>query len=157
MYRIIIMCLVANVSISLQAEKSISISGLPILSDLTPSYNLATDPLVGHLSCPALTRLNLRKKRHELVLLKNLQTNSSSWTITLKKGVKFWDGSKVTSNDLKTFIDQNLNPLLSEWLLTKEKVSFKTTVNDDQTVIVTFQKSPKFGPYVLGRIPLSEQ
>lgn len=129
----------------------------------SPPDWLGQDPIIGRLTCPPLSYVNLSEARSIPLLLKkvtekpNLVMGSirSSWSYELRSGLYFWDGTPVTAVELKDFLVQNLAP----WIARQTGGSvggvpeFTAEITGTSTVTVKWREEPAFGPYVMNNAP----
>ncbi len=114
------------------------------------------DAAFGRLACPSLTRLNLQQKRSEPLLLRSVEMESSKqWKFTLKSDLFWWSGKPIASDDLATFLRNQICPAATG-ALGVEVTCPKFEVNEIKdgkgtipTATVVWQSQPEFGPYVL--------
>lgn len=141
---------------------TLQINGWPIDFSKPLLENAQTDPIYSTLVCPSLTRLDLNQKKSELVLLEDINEKAFKesqwvWQLTLKKGLKWWSGVEVSSNDLKTFLNSNLKKHLKENYKTITEVPrFRvdsSTSKNQSFVKIVWQKKPNFGAFVLNELP----
>ncbi len=113
------------------------------------------DALMGSMVCPALTRLNLEKGKSEGLLLSSIKEDESGrvWELQLNKNRQFWGKKPITVGDLAEFIQSELaktvTEVFSDSVITP---SFQLEAKDDSLKII-FSTAPKFGPYILSRVP----
>ncbi len=141
------------------AAKDVTVIGWPIreLEGETPPIALGDDAVYGRQACPALTRLNLREKKSEPLVIRSVQTSDSqkTWEYELRSGIFWWSGHEVTPADIKSYIETSLSSVVKErsggvW----EVPAFNVKVKDHH-VTVTFKEEPSFGPYIFNGVPLS--
>jgi ABC-type transport system substrate-binding protein len=144
------------------AEQAIDVVGWP-LPDLTgdaPKLSVGDDPVYGRQVCPPLTRLNLDQKRSEDLLLKKVAeefrdpTSGAAWRFEVRSGLFWWSGAPVTAEDVANFVRASLPSVVKArgggiWTVPDVKVD----VDGAQGVLVRWQKTPAFGPYVLNDAP----
>ena len=114
------------------------------------------DAAFGRLACPSLTRLNLQQKKSEPLLLRSVEVESpKQWKFTLKSDLFWWSGKPVSSDDLATFLRNQICPAAAGALGTDASCpKFEVKESNDgkgavQTATVVWQSQPGFGPYVL--------
>ncbi len=107
------------------------------------------DPIVKTLLCPSLTRLNLQKMENESYLLRELRLKPKQWSLSLTKDLRWWDGSRVTSNDLEKYLFDVIPKLAEE--LDFIAPDFHVVIKADGGVDVLWKQEPDFGPYILNQ------
>lgn len=136
------------------AKKTLTITGWPLNWQL-PVWQLAEeDPVFSTMVCPALTQLNLAKKKSEPLLIKSIAESGNSWLLTLDPSARLWDGQQVTSKAIEAFLRKQLEPHVERMF--GGKLSFpkaKITAAGKSSVKVSWQRKPGFGPYVLSSLP----
>ncbi len=105
--------------------------------------------LVYHISNPSFLRWSNDGYHFEPYLCKNykMSTDGRTWTIYLRKGVKWSDGHPFTTEDVKFWyendvLNQDINPLPKEELQIEEQMG-KIEIIDDYTFRVIFPVSYK--------------
>lgn len=141
----------------------ISISGWPQtpLTQEHPSYNLGDDPVVGRQICPPLTRLNVKKKSSEGIVLRKAveefrgEQTGSLWRLEVRTGIFWWNGDEVTAADVAKFLEANLDDFFRETYQGVFQIpAYKVHASDSLTVTVDWKNAPPFGPYVFNGMPL---
>ena len=144
------------VSLPLEAsETPRKIYGWPLSEKGLSEIVLNQDALMGELVCPSLTRLNLATGQSESTLLQTVTESEQGrkWTFSLKPGVTWWGGTGVELADLEVYLKEELGPLVRKFLGDSEVVPNHKFEKTGSTLSVVFDKAPKFGPYILNRLP----
>lgn len=140
------------------AQVPLSISGWPhleIASDAPPLW-LGDDPLVGRLSCPPFSRLNLRSQSNEGLFFKQVDVLTGSqgvvWVYKLRTGLFLWDGQSLKGEHAANFFKENIERVVAAkggglWELSEYKLKY-----DQDSLEVTWEKTPPFGPYIFNGI-----
>lgn len=160
-------------AVSLQPEKKtasagsvsdVFITGWPLPSDEIftsnqPATWLGSDPVLGRMSCPSLSRLDLDLKQSEPLVLKSMthskdEKGRSVWSYQLRSGIFWWNGDPLVSKDVASFLETNLAQIVAEkgaeqWSTPKYKIQV-----DADKLLITWESSPVFGPYVVNGVPL---
>jgi len=154
----------SKASKSARAKSSQEISGVigwpfPKLEASAPSLWRGSDPILGRLSCPPLTRLNLAKQKFEPLILRSVSSKGSSrgetvWEYSLRSGIFWWAGEPVTEQDIVLYFMKNLKNIISYktglvWDIPQFQVK-----NQNNFVTITWDKEPKFGPYIINGVSL---
>ncbi len=156
-----LLCGTLSAQSRLNQDLLLDIKGWPFpvsFLDPSPPLWLGYDPVFGRLACPPLTRLNLKEKKSEALILKSVQagpdkTGTWLWTYELRSGIFSWSGKLIQTEDLATFIRNNIAQVLEDrgaglW----ELPPYSITTEQD-TVSVHWQTKPKFGPYLFNGVP----
>lgn len=123
----------------------------------------AHDAAFGRLACPSLTRLSLKERKSEPLLLRSVEVESSKqWKLTLKSDLYWWSGKPVTGRELAQFVSEEICAA-ARAALGKDMSCPKHEVRDVSessrgaapSVRVIWQSQPSFGPYVLNEVPLA--
>lgn len=140
--------------------KRIPISGWPTqdLGSQAIFDWLGNDPVLGRMTCPPLTRLNLQKKRSELVLLRELLAKPAAngqwlWQAKMRSDIYWWGGKQATNADLRNFLANNLRQLAEKKGFT-DVPKFDTRL-EGGLVEVQWESRPGFGPYLLNGLAFS--
>jgi ABC-type transport system substrate-binding protein len=156
------MCLVSAASGPASAA-DISIAGWPVISlaGERPSYDFGDEPVVGRQICPPLTRLNLKKKSSEGIILRRAveefrgEETGSLWRLELRTGIYWWSGELVTAAEVAKVLQTHMDDFLKETFQGVFQVpSHQIHATDSQTVTIDWKKAPPFGPYVFNGMPL---
>lgn len=148
-------------SVSADAAE-ITIAGWPTAAMATdrPPHDFGDDPVIGRQTCPPLTRLNVRKKASEGVVLRRAveefrSEKGSIWRLELRTGIFWWNGEAVTAHDVAQFINDNFDPLIKHTYRELFPIPARhVSVTDAQTVTIDWKGAPPFGPYVFNGIPI---
>jgi peptide/nickel transport system substrate-binding protein len=71
-----------------------------------------------------------------------------SWTFTLRKGVKFHDGTELTAEDVKFSVDSLFDPKAATGLLGPTRAAFKEiAITDPWTVVIHLKQPAVFLPW----------
>lgn len=140
---------------TLKASTTLTIAGWP-LNWQQPVWQLAEeDPLFSTLVCPALTQLNLRKKRSEPLLAKSITSSGKTWQISLAAGTTLWNGQQVTSQDVATFLKAELSAHIEKMFAGRVRIpNAQYTMPSADRLVIAWQQKPVYGPYVLNALPL---
>ena len=135
--------------------KTVQVTGLPAEYSAWPGH--PAEPagrLFTTLSCPALTRLNLKKGVSEPYLLRSLEESAgegADWIhkLQLRRGLKWWNGDKITADHLREWIKDNLDILVARsgnglWQVPPFQVE-----NAGHGVLIRYRQKPVFGPWIL--------
>lgn len=122
----------------------------------TPPQWLAEDPLLGRMSCPPLSRVLLKEKKSDALLLRAITTEESGrlWRFTLRSGLYWWDGASVTSKDLRLFIEGALEDTVKAKSGGLWKLPSYTVAEKSDSIEVRFAEVPEIGPYLFNGVPL---
>ena len=127
----------------------------------SPAY-LEDEAILGRMTCPALTRVSLKKKKSETLLLKKITTSPSKdkdsvwkyqWVFYLKEGLFWWSGDVVHSKDLARFIHSQIPKLWKRKLLSQVKLPQFKVQSKKNEVRVLWKQQPRFGPYLFNGVP----
>ncbi len=144
-------------ALSVEKKTNVVISGWPLEVGNLGQAVLSEDPLMGTLVCPSLTRLNLNALKSEAYLLEKLDDNGEQWTFKLKSGLKWWDKSAVSGEQLAEFLRLELPVAVEkQGLRTWHLPAMDLTVNGPQ-VTIHWKSKPLFGPYVLNNSPFRQK
>jgi hypothetical protein len=122
----------------------------------SPAGWLGNDPIVGRLACPPLTRLNLRLKQVDDMLVRQIVVEGAVWRFELRSGMFWWSGEPVVTADLVRFLEAELERVAVErgaglWKVPARSIS----AGEGGNVVITWKETPVFGPYVLNGIPFA--
>jgi ABC-type transport system substrate-binding protein len=136
--------------------KSLTVSGWTAASiNLSkPAVGFGNDPVLGRLACPPLTRLNLKSKKSEPLIIRKAKIiysglkSGARWRYELRTGIFWWNGQEFTASDLSSFIERELDQLVSNkgsgfWQLPNYKIEKNKT-----NVEIVWEKTPEFGPFI---------
>lgn len=133
--------------------------GIAGTSKQPPAW-LGNDPVLGRLLCPPISRLLLDEQRSDGLIFSEVKTiaNSNStfpiiWHYDLRPGIFWWSGKEVTSQDLKSFFEENLSKvveLLSGGSWKTPKFEMQIHQNGVQ---IKWRSAPAFGPYIWNGYP----
>ena len=136
---------------------TLNVSGWPISlgPQHSPSQPRPNDPLIGRLTCPTLTQLNLIKGISQPLLLKSIAIKPKAWTLSLNQEVRWWSGRHVSLVDLELFIRNQLPQVMKKQFLNVWQIPKYHLVLDhaQHRVHVNWDTSPPFGPYLFNDIP----
>lgn len=138
----------------------VAIVGWPILEvdRQSPPLWLGDEPVLGRLICPPVSRLNLNKKVSEGLIFHQVTTskqkNLITWNYHLRSGIYWWNGQPVTPNDLKEFINTQLNTIIKTKGAGLWKIPEYVLTSSSSSVSITWKNPPVFGPYFLNGISL---
>jgi ABC-type transport system substrate-binding protein len=140
------------------AAKPLNIGGWSHLP-LTSPGTLQADPVVGRLACPPLGRFVLKNDakalQFEPIILRAVtQPSATKWQYELRDGIFWWDGSAISTNDVKEFLEAELTATAQKWQLT---ASPKFSVESKTKVLVEWAATPEIGPYFFAGVPLSRK
>lgn len=151
------MALALGTAVSARAQ-SINLYGWPQPDPAleSPAGWLGNDPIVGRLACPPLTRLNLRSKQADDMLVRQIVVEGAVWRFELRSGMFWWSGEPVVAADLVRFLETELERAVVErgaglWKLPARSIS----AAEGGSVVVTWKEAPVFGPYVLNGVPFA--
>lgn len=126
-----------------------------------PPSDFGDDPVIGRQICPPLTRLNLKTKSAEGIVLRRAveefrgEKKGSLWRLEVRTGIFWWSGAPVNSEDIAKYLIANLNPILIETYGTVFTIpAHEITATDSHTVTIDWKTPPPFGPYVFNGMPL---
>lgn len=140
------------------AERRTNIGGWDLsgLSGDSPRLDLGSDPVLGRLACPPLTRFDLHDGTSEPFVLKAVTTpKATEWKFQIRPGVTWWSGAPVTSADVSAFVRQELDGDLQATVGPFFEIPASTiSAGSDGSVTVRWTKSPAFGPFVFNGISL---
>lgn len=124
----------------------------------SPEIDFGNDPVVGRMVCPPLSRLNLMVGNSEPLVLSKLELVQAGetvlWRMSLRTGVYWWNGDLLQLEDLKVFIDSQLDGILKKKVAAVYPVpKFSTRITQGKLDIL-WQIPPKFGPFVLDGVPI---
>lgn len=122
----------------------------------TPPQWLAEDPILGRMSCPPLSRVLLKEKKSDPLLLRAIisEENGRLWRFTLRSGLYWWDGASVTSKDLRLFIEGILEDTVKAKSGGMWKVPSYIVAEKADFIEVRFSEPPEIGPYLFNGVPL---
>ena len=122
----------------------------------TPPAWLAEDPVLGRMSCPPLSRMLLKDKKSDPLLLRSVTSEDGGklWRFTLRSGLYWWDGKPVTTPDLRLFIEANLSEIAKVKSGGLWQLPTYTVTEKNEGVEVRFSQAPDLGPYLFNGIPL---
>lgn len=141
----------------------ISIAGWPPISLAgdRPSFDFGDEPVVGRQICPPLTRLNLKKKVSEGIILRRAveefrgEETGSLWRLELRTGIYWWSGELVTAAEVAKVLQANMDTYLRDTFQGVFAIpAYQIHASDAQTVTIDWKKAPPFGPYVFNGMPL---
>lgn len=139
--------------ILLASAKQLTVSGWNVSRFPQSPHELFHDPVLGRISCPALTQFNDRHKKSIGIILHSVVDQGSIWKLRLRPGIYFWSGKEVDGEDLAGFLSQNLLNIV-RWKTGRQSLEFEfDTQVDGLQVSVLFKSKPKFGPYILNGWP----
>ncbi len=140
-------------SSGLAKAASLSLVGWPYELSHTSVTEPHADPILSDMVCPSLTRLNLLIFENEPYLLKSIEVRPGTWSLRLKEGLKWWDGSLVTAEDVEQFVRQVLSKVSSASAIPEiRKFEFETQKTESSVEII-WKRDPEVGPYVLNNHP----
>ncbi len=121
-----------------------------------PPQWLAEDPILGRMSCPPLSRVLLKEKKSDLLLLRGItsEENDRIWRFTLRSGLYWWDGTSVSNKDLRLFIESALEDTAKAKSGGLWKIPSYTVTEKIDSIEVRFSEVPEIGPYLFNGIPL---
>lgn len=143
------------------------VTGWPFALPGDPSKGVlpeSGDGAFGRLACPALTRLNLKEKKSEPLLLRSVDLESPRhWRLTLKSDLHWWSGKEVSAIDLAAFVRERICPAAVSALgkdivcPAHEVIELPSESNRGQApaVRIVWQSQPSFGPFVMNEVPFS--
>jgi len=143
------------------------ITGWPFGMPGDPSKGLlpsSSDATFGRLACPSLTRLNLKERKSEPLLLRSIEIESPKlWKYNLKSDLRWWGGKPVTGKDLTQFISDQICAAASasvgkEVACPKHEIREATEpsrAGQAPSARVIWQTTPSFGPYVMNEVPFA--
>ncbi len=150
---------------SVGASATLQISGwhLPIpLDQPEPPDWLGQDTMIGRLSCPPLSYLDLSEGKSKPLLLKSIREQPlvllgkirKTWVFELRSGIYFWDETAVSAADLAEFLNSQLAKIINKtsggiW----QSPDFQVKVLNNREVQVQWEAEPPFGPYVVNHFP----
>lgn len=150
-----------GLNLNLAAHESLEVTGwsLESFDDEKPSTWLGSDPVLGRLACPSLTRLNLHQQKSEPLVLKTVVSEGdpkhASWVFNLRSGIYWWSGEEVKAEELILFLKSNLSSIVREkgsgiWTLP----DYEIQTESPSSIKIMWKKTPEFGPYIFNEIPL---
>jgi hypothetical protein len=152
------------IAISDVASATIHVTGWPFRFPGDPSKGdlpYAADGAFGRLACPSLTRLDLKGRKSEPLLLRDVEVESPThWRLVLKSGLFWWSGKPVEGLEFVSFLRENL--CLAVAATTGGDVSCpafdisetpSSPKGSGPSVRLVFKEQPDFGPYVFNGLP----
>ncbi len=136
-----------------QSERRVAGWITPEMNWKTPPDWLGSDPVLGRLICPPLTRLNLESEKNEGVIIRVGKSKDSNgeyaWELAVRKGIYWWSEAEVNAKDVSEFLTTNLTKIVSEkgvstWQIPDRRISYENDI-----VKVVWKSKPIFAPYVL--------
>ncbi len=126
-----------------------------------PSEWLGNDPVLGRLTCPPLTRLNLQKGASEPLIFNRVQTSHEGaetvWTLGLRTGIFWWSGRELNSGDVVRFLKRNLPALLERKGVSLKPVPEFKILEVPHEIKVVWQKDPVVEPFIFNGVPLWQE
>ena len=106
-------------------------------------------PLMQHV-CKPLVRTNIANAKNEMVLLTEIKkVSNKKWQYQLKSDLSWWDGTKVSTGELKNFINDSFNHLIKNNPNIYSKLPNFKVKQVQETVVIEWQKNPNIGPYFM--------
>lgn len=138
-------------------DKTLTIQGWPATLDKPVWEQAAGDAVFSTLVCPALTRLNLSKNRSEPFLAKDVAVSGNTWRVSLDPDARLWDGQSIAKSGkaIAAFLKNQLPAHVKRTFGGKvavPKARYGTSSPD--TVTISWERTPVFGPYILNGLPL---
>ncbi len=126
------------------------------------SSELANDPVLGRIACPALSRLDLRKGVSTPLLARYITTQTATnrktlWRFELRSGIYWWNREPVNSKDVANFIKSALPTAVEKEGAGLWKLPVFSITEEPTAVVVKWESTPSFGPFILNGIPLARQ
>lgn len=121
-----------------------------------PSNETDYDQVVDRLICPRFVQYNFSLKRFDKLLFSSLeeypstqQKKSCIWKLKIRRGLFWWDGTKLELSHVVDFLEKNLSSLIREknenlWLVPQHKITIESG-----SILIHWSKKPTFGPFVL--------
>lgn len=153
----------ASLLICETAFAAVTVTGWPFRFPGDPANGelpSAADGAFGRLACPALTRLDLKGRKSEPLLLRDVEVESPrQWKLVLKSGLFWWSGKPVDGPEFVAFLRQNL--CRSVAAATGGDVpcpvfdvsEMPPAKGAGPSARLVFREPPAFGPYVLNNMP----
>lgn len=139
---------------------TVQVAGWPFIdiptSSAPPSW-MGDDPVVGRLTCPSLTRFDLNSGESEGLILKDIAESAGkrqSWELNVRQGIHWWSGPEVSARDIASFIELTLDDLVKRRGHGQWNAPARTITADADTVRVSWDMAPPFGPWILNGAPL---
>ena len=122
----------------------------------TPPEWFSEDPLLGRMSCPPLSRVLLKDKKSDPLLLRSVTSEDGGklWRFTLRSGLYWWDGKGVTHADLVHFMHENLAAAVKAKSGGLWQLPPYTITSHPEGIEVRFSQAQPVGPYLFNGIPL---
>lgn len=89
--------------------------GEPVSLDPAQSYNYSESTVVANM-CESLFKLDENMERVPALATGVSEPNPTTLVYTIRKGVKFWDGTEMTAKDVVASLEHNLDPDTSYYL-----------------------------------------
>lgn len=115
------------------------------------------DTVLGRITCPVLTRRNLKQRMSEPLVLRSssLDPDRKLWELGLRKGLFWWSGKQVRPEDVRDFLVKQLANIVDKkgaglWRLPR----FKVEIPKPTTIHIQWDELPVFGPYIFNEVAL---
>jgi ABC-type transport system substrate-binding protein len=153
----------ALLGLTAPAFAAVTVSGWPFAFPGDPGKGElphAGDGVFGRLACPSLTRLNLKAKKSEPLLLRDLEVESpKQWKLVLKSGLYWWSGKPVDGPELAAYLRENMCTAVRSILggdascPSFDVAETPPAKGAGATVRVVWREPPQFGPYLFNNLP----
>lgn len=123
---------------------------------------LGDDGIVGRLACPSIVRMEGPQLKNAPLLLKSnplveRQGAGEKWTLTLRAGLRWWNGDPVDGTGLAEWLKASLPKVVNEKLGTTVPSNLSIEASGPLSAKITWPTSPAFGPFVLSGVSLSRE